>query len=502
MCELRCSWIRTGSSPPVLRRSAQWVHSAGSLGRTGAFAPINRWDSPPGRRWKLLGIDRLRVSVQPANHYPLEIALFISLAVLAGALGVWLLYRGIRYSPSAGQPRCRRCWYPLGMSPEEQPAAMPEGLSLPATCPECGCKHASLAQTLRTRRSRWRIALAVPMLLIAAALPYGPRIRQQGFWPSLPEWVVYSSAVLAGPDSGPWLELQKRVLLSQERSRPVMNASTRLIAARYIITREHWPAGIAPRVHTNGIPLWRSLPKHFGRAVERGSLIFDDVPAPSRLALPSHEQYWREPTWPVAPPRGIVGFADQFESILTGSFSGRGGQLRQTLTWTLGGTADDLLAPISGPAIDHQLLAYLRPQLIRGMTTNVPAISIIRGTPRPAALRDLALGLRLTITFGDQPVATAWCWHAGSDARPNGNADLPPLLLEAVPDQSKLWDEFLAFSPSNPPGPQWRLIITADPLLALRDLEATSYWKGTMSVPLENALAVPAVPAVPPSPGR
>ncbi len=432
----------------------------------------------------------------------LETALFILLAVFAGASGLWLLYRGIRYSPSAGQPRCRRCWYPLVLSPAGQAAAMPDGLSLPATCPECGFPHTSRAQTLRTRRSRWRVALAVPVLLLAAALPYGPRIRQQGLWPSLPEWVVYSSALLAGPDSRPWLELQTRVLLSEARSAPVMDASTRLIAARYIVTRERWPAGIAPRVRTSGIPFWRSLPKHFARGMEQASLIFDDVPTPSMLALPSHEQYWREPTWPVAPPRGTGGHTDQFESILTGSFSGRAGQLNRTLTWTLRGTADDLVTPVSGPAVDLQLLAYLRPQLIRGMTTNVPAISIIRGTPRPAALRDVALGLRLTITAGDQPVATAWCWHAGSDSRPNGNADLPPLLLEAMPDQSKLWDEFLAFSPSNPPGPKWKLTITADPLLALRDFEATSYWKGTISMPLTDALAVPAAPTFPLSPAR
>lgn len=429
-----------------------------------------------------------------------ETVLFISLAVLAGALGLWLLYRGIRYSPAAGKPRCRRCWYPLPTADLVLTASVPpDRPDLPATCPECGCQHTSLAQTLRTRRSRWRIALAVPLLLLAAALPYGPRIRQQGLWPSLPEWVVYSSAVLAGPDSRAWLELQSRVLLSEERSRPVMDASARLIAARYIVTRERWPAGIAPRVRTSGIPLWRSLPKHFARTIEQGSLIFDDVPTPSMLALPSHEQYWREPTWPVAPPKSIGGHSDKLQSILTGSFSGRAGQLTRTLTWTLRGTADDLLTPVSGPAVDQQLLAYLRPQLIRGMTTNVPAVSIIRGTPRPTALRDLALGLRLTITSGDRPVATAWCWHAGSDARPNGNADLPPLLLEALPDQSKLWDEFLAFSPSNPPGPQWRLIITADPLLALRDFEAVSCWKGTISIPLTEALTVPAVP---PSPAR
>ncbi|MCA9283571.1 MAG: hypothetical protein KDA22_00035 [Phycisphaerales bacterium] len=113
---------------------------------------------------------------------------------VCGVFGVILLLRGVRGLRDPSERRCPTCDYDLRGAAGRR-------------CPECGheCRH---ERRFSPRHVGWRaIALAVPLLLLAAGLPWlGARIDRNGWRSLVPDgaWVV----LVEWTDlSGPWHEL-------------------------------------------------------------------------------------------------------------------------------------------------------------------------------------------------------------------------------------------------------------------------------------------------------
>ena len=435
----------------------------------------------------------------------LELTLFILLAVVLGVAGLWLLCRGIFFDRARGAARCCQCWYPLIVAARpntlSSKAARDTGLIKggaaesdrteiePTTCAECGTVHTFIDQTLRTRRSKARIGLGIVLITLALATPTVPGVRANGLWPTLPEWAVYVSAKVAGPTSVAWRELEKRVLADTELPRATWGSSRELIAASIVHTRHVWPVGIKPRIYAPRLiaPLRVNRGASNANAVA-GYLKVEDSPLSGLPELPSHEVYWEERTMPVDRPALVAEDARRWSLPILGKPLGGLEFGCFEMEWTFAANVNEIIKPQSGSSLDEAVRRYLSPTLIRGMTTRLPAVSLIRGGVRPTELRDVALGLRITIKRGAEVAATGWCWHAGDASRPNGRADMPPVLLSVTTDDFELATAFGALGPRNVPGPEWTLTIESDSVLALRDFKASKCWQGKISSQLAECI--------------
>lgn len=85
---------------------------------------------------------------------------------------LWLVISGWRGDPSRGRARCRKCWHSM--------EGLPRGNN-GWTCPECGRAAARQSDLHRTRRGRWRLRLAMLMLLAAVIAPYGVLVHHRWY---------------------------------------------------------------------------------------------------------------------------------------------------------------------------------------------------------------------------------------------------------------------------------------------------------------------------------
>jgi len=347
--------------------------------------------------------------------------------------------------------------------------------------------HATKEQAFHTRRSKARIGLSCLVLALALTAPMVPGIRANGLWPSLPEWAVYSAARFAGPNSAAWKELEKRVLADTKPPRGTWSASRELITASIVRTRGVWPIGTKPRIRAPRLLAPFTVNGLDSRSNAIAAYLQPEASPWSGLReLPSHEVYWEERTLPVDRPDGVAEDARRWRLTILGQIGGGLGSF--DVVWRFDPDINRIITPQSGAVLDDAVRTFLSPTLIRGMTTRLPAISLIRGGVRRPELQDLALGLRITIKRGEAVAATGWCWHAGDTGRPNGRADKPPVLLTIMGEDSQLANAFQALGSENLPGPEWTMTIESDPILALRDFEASKCWQGKVIWPLADVL--------------
>ena len=349
--------------------------------------------------------------------------------------------------------------------------------------------HTSMQQTLRTRRSKARIGLGMVLLTLALVTPTVPGVRANGLWPSLPEWAVYVSAKVVGPRSAAWNELERRVFADTKLPRRTWGVSREIIAGSIVQTRRVWPVGIKPRIYAPRLvaPSRVNCSSQNAKAVTAYFKV-EDSPLGGLPELPSHEVYWEERTMPVDRPALVAEDARRWSLPILGKLLGGIEFGCFEMEWTFAAEVNEIIKPQSGSSLDEAVRRYLSPTLIRGMTTRLPAVSLIRGGVRPTELRDIALGLRITIKRGEEVAATGWCWHAGDASRLNGRADMPPVLLSVMTENFEFATAFQALGAGNEPGPEWTLTIESDSVLALRDFKATKGWQGKISWPLAEVM--------------
>jgi len=114
-----------------------------------------------------------------------------------GAVGLAIVFWGMLSDRSCGRPRCPKCWYAMdGATPEHGPRG-------PAwQCPECGRSITSARALHRTRR-RWRPTSAgVVVLLAAVACLWWWRVPSRGYlWP-VPIELATALIAIEGDDDG------------------------------------------------------------------------------------------------------------------------------------------------------------------------------------------------------------------------------------------------------------------------------------------------------------
>lgn len=112
------------------------------------------------------------------------------LALIGLVLLVWVII-GDR---SRGRRRCPKCWYDMVGVPDR-------------TCPECGNAARKERHFFRTRRTRWKVVLAITVLLSSAALWVIAKVHHEGPLSIVPTTILLYRApgtLFPYPPTEPW----------------------------------------------------------------------------------------------------------------------------------------------------------------------------------------------------------------------------------------------------------------------------------------------------------
>jgi hypothetical protein len=404
-------------------------------------------------------------------------ALAVTLGLLAAAFALWALFA----DRARGQPRCLRCRYSMA------------GLADPATltCPECGHRHRRVADLFRTRR-RWRLAGIALVPAIAAACAFRtPVWRTRGVWPDLPLWALNAIDDRLTPPRPRDLEseLSRRLMSRQLTPTQEAEVAERLGVVRW---RREWPRGtIAAARFVNLLTTRRdgNPPLRIGdnRKLGRHWGWFEELCRKG----PSMIQFWHDQTVPIAGPEEAEAYIEFATEQPSGGYQFR----RVPLTIRRVNRIDEVLTPVGGPTIDAVARQAIALRLVSIPEIPIPLLSLSDAAPLiPSDAAHVTFAFIADIRFDGQTVVSAKAWlRIGEDQTTNtrgfisytGERERAMLLSSAI-----LTD------------PRWRILIRGDGETALRDIDATHYWDGTLDLPLSTLLAPAAPPPGNPAPSN
>ncbi len=416
------------------------------------------------------------------DHAAAGIAL-ASLALLAWAL------RGRR---PRGQ-RCPRCTYDLSDLDRDNPTGR---------CPECG-RTVKGPKDWRRRRRRWRTAAAAVFALLLAWPAFRfDEMRERGLVAGIPTPILF---LLVDDLSGPRTTLRSETTRRVEHEAPAFlrrfglrreYIGTAATARDAVKVRDRWVAGLPVIVqlgHTG--PWFRSdcwshlnIQLSEPSAPDRTATLMID--GPNRIwGLPSSDFWARRDRLILDPPA----LGPNTTELRLAAHAASGVIARHDITLELEGveSIDDILTPIPDPTIADRLRQQLSIGAVRREKAAphfqlwfhtrpiVPAGQ--NGTPGQwdFAVSDvctpypgMAFGIRIDLMLDDTVVATGWeVWTQST-----------PMWLDEV-EMTPVDDELFRITPSD--APRWRVRISTDEAAALSAHEATSYWRGEITLPVE-----------------
>lgn len=400
---------------------------------------------------------------------------------VSGAAGVALLAWAMLADRARGRRRCPNCWYDLAGASVGAIGDVP-------TCPECGHAARTPRALTRTRR-KWRWgAFALVLLTLATASGLTPKARRDGWLSVVPidalmayRWALGARGVT-----------DHRVLSVVDREfRRRLNDG--LVPNRYLVEvflrvnprmkpRTRWPAG-----STIYLPIGYDRRTDLALPLAGVTLVVENgtqLAVRPRPLVDSYQEFTYHPGIPYALEPG----ANMIRVLMGPPIRGQAEWPRKRLEFPLqiGGTIDDVLKPVAGPELDAQLaqalklwLVPLAPGLRRAATT-VTLLFDQAGVVGPS-WREVTLGLRAELRFDGEPVVRAELFLPSQRRRE----------AEQLPTSSQWFFDPAArgLSLGDLPDfsdPRWTLRLIGDGELALRDAEATHYWKGEIELPLRQ----------------
>jgi hypothetical protein len=425
---------------------------------------------------------------------PFDWAWWIGGAVLAAAgiaVGAWaLLWDRVR--GGRRRPRCPGCWYDMSGS-----AGQADG---GAVCPECGRRVRHVRQLHRSRR-RWRWAVAGAVAAVAGYAAWCvPRVRDEGWqWGFAPTTVLIAATWNHDPtphegfrshwDKTP-IPLRHRAWQRLDRrhgSGWMWDLHHRLwvhrwILPRLLLTPESWPAGhpMVVRVpwESGGFgPLgyvFKITPRF------EGAVPVAEYPSALTLRLPFEgrelksgnlRSTFHEVGVPPAGLRKITYDIELFSVNATGDGWVRRWRTSTTRPITIVASPADARPAVRGPEADAAVRSFY------GWGVN-PAerrwwFSVRDHDDVPEPLRGTTLGYRIEVLYHDEVVASGR-WWCSAHFKPSP-ASWGSWRLEGDLERLK---------GADPADPAWRVRLTGDPLMALRDFKGKRWWDGVIERPL------------------
>jgi hypothetical protein len=273
---------------------------------------------------------------------------------------------------------------------------------------------------------------------------------------------VYHSKVRPAPSGA----MQQAAPLPEPLAQRVDDAIIRLerlhgpLTAR---TRSKWPRGMPIHIEAPVETWWSYAPHH--RSVIRWSVAGGEAKGDTRftghseIRVPGegHIRLNIEIDW-VEFPEGTHSTRD--ERVVD--------HMTTTLEYDVVDTIDDVIPPISSPAIDAAL-AGLYVERDGRLDWNTLA------TARAAIPATTSAGFRIEFMLEGRVIGIAWCRCMGGTGGVSGHFSGPD-----VPD-ANTWDEATRMLND----PRLTACIVTDPQWALDNIDATSYWQGEAPVTLK-----------------
>lgn len=437
----------------------------------------------------------------------------IALGVIGATLFLWAMFK----DRPRGRLRCTKCWYDMKGAADASP-------NPPWTCPECG---KSIRAHKHLRRTRRKLRVAVPCLLLLLLALYGwtarDRVLARGWIGAIPTIALAAFApmddatwksqptspgLLLGSGAGTPPSADLRLRLLAELMQRLNSGNVSSVSWRIAMSRAIGPTGSATGFRFTGRTEW-----------PRGVEAWAFVQVPDRLVhlgpgLRLRVRQSAKDTWSVVNIGLRMGGSPRGPARVTASadpplcrLGVTGGKeipievelLASQRLWTNVGTntwaqtfkservvwrgrasfarvvpasVASMMQPHASESADERVASMIKPMLDDMSERGKVGLLMTRSRSIRRGASEFAIGMRLEVLRDGEVVATATHIH------PNFTSSwespfYTPLDWRVDPP-----------TPETFPLHEWRLNVTGDPEVALRDYETNVYWSGSLSMPL------------------
>jgi hypothetical protein len=173
---------------------------------------------------------------------------------------------------------------------------------------------------------------------------------------------------------------------------------------------------------------------------------------------------------PPAGAREIVFDVEVFSLSAAGDGWVRNWRTSTTRRIAVGGRPGEMRPAVRGPEADAAVRSFYRWDLSGSLWRL--GTSGLADLPEP--LRGTTLGYRVEVLHGDEVVAHLRHWFMSFDEPPGS----------PTAGQWRLEGDLARLKAADPADPAWRIRLTGDPLMALRDFNGERWWDGVIETPL------------------
>jgi hypothetical protein len=497
------TWEYTGPAPTelpgVLSTMAFWIALVGLAISLGGLLPLYlgiRRPAPLRVRLRRIGmgsivlLSGLMLIAAGDNGEVRSSVSLRSIAVIVEivgwttmAFGVAIAGWGLCSDRSRGRARCPRCWYSM------------EGAAT-LRCPECGHDARVERRLYKTRRQRGMLLSGIACGALGYAATVWPDVQQFGIASMLPTPVLFLVLEAQGwprPASYGPSDIAARFAGCFPSAPKWLQAVARRRMARYwtIDYRRVWPAEVPIAVRP--VESLHNLLERDGSSHLEARLLNGAVGSGPWVQLTGMFALdgsgfggtpWSDGFMEMGPlPLGAEAMRLEFRSV-----GNRHGEPLWTTTIeypiTVVPRISDVLTPVTDSTIGQELANGLDVMPYGGAQAGAPRVWLnMTGASRSQGIAEAA---KIEFLRNGRVEATARVWSGPPQAWPWTAAGL---------NWSLLLDHPKAVAGVDFTSPAWTIRITSDPEMALRDLDLTRYWSGSVVAP--SATSIKPAPRAP-----